>query len=519
MATYRIVSGSGTPGSGTYRGPWVASTAFAVGDRVSATYNYGGGASPARAYMYECTTAGTTGASEPAWVYTTPDTSTTTSGGAVFTCRNMTTWANAGVQFEQGQLKAAAGDVVLIHYQHQDEYPASKSYNFTSGVSYLSVDKNNSDALTAMGTSGWIGHGTNGYYVNLGGTAAKVYFWGLTFRISSGISQYVGVAAADGAHHEFENCLIYFTGTGNHYIQLGTGASAANSFALFKNCTLQFSAVGQNIYPCGHLQMEGGSVTTTAPTTFISAGGATGGNLYFEGVDLSLLGSGKTLLGSQYNYPMEVYFSRCKLGASVTPFATQTPANKSSAHLYMFDCSVAESGGGANLLFAYYDSFGSVVSDTGTYFTSGAAAQSWKITTTANCSYYTPFVTPWVDLYHSGTSAITPYFEVLRNDGTATKRYDDTAWAEFAAKKTSGEVTSTFYSDRCSLANKLAATPSLQADGAGTGSWTIGSSNSPASFKCDSGTSITPAEVGHLRGRLVVGVASATLYLDPQIRT
>jgi hypothetical protein len=63
----------------------------------------------------------------------------------------------------------------------------------------------------------------------------------------------------------------------------------------------------------------------------------------------------------------------------------------------------------------------------------------------------------------------------------------------------------------------LLGTPANQATGAGAGSWT--GENATAWFgKCDSGAAITPAEVGEIIGRLVVGEPSITVYLDPQIR-
>lgn len=207
--------------------------------------------------------------------------------------------------------------------------------------------------------------------------------------------------------------------------------------------------------------------------------------------------------------PGSVVFSQCKLGANVTILATQTPANKSSGAAYVFDCS----SGDTHTFMGYYDAFGSCVSDTGIYYTTGAAAQSWKIVTTANCSYYTPFVSPFVDFYNTGTSSITPRFEILR-DGSTTAFQDDEVWGEFFVKTTSGSTQSTESSDRMTLLG----TPANQATGAGTGSWT-GEAGSAWSGKIDSGSAVTPAESGHIRGRVVVGEPSITVYVDPQIRT
>jgi len=59
---------------------WVASTAYALGDIVIPTTNNG--------FWYECTTAGTSGASEPTWPTT--EGQTVTDGTAVWTCRKST---------------------------------------------------------------------------------------------------------------------------------------------------------------------------------------------------------------------------------------------------------------------------------------------------------------------------------------------------------------------------------------------------------------------------------------------
>ena len=56
-----------------------------------------------------------------------------------------------------------------------------------------------------------------------------------------------------------------------------------------------------------------------------------------------------------------------------------------------------------------------------------------------------------------------------------------------------------------------------QATGMGTGSWT-GESGTAWSGKLAPASSITPAEIGELRARVCVGLASATVYVDPQIR-
>ena len=198
----------------------------------------------------------------------------------------------------------------------------------------------------------------------------------------------------------------------------------------------------------------------------------------------------------------------CKLPSGLVHLATQTATNRGAGEVYLHDCAVGDSHG----FFGYYNPMGSIVSDTGIYVTAGAAAQSWKIVTTANCSYYTPFETPWFGYYNTVTTSIAPYVEILR-DGSTTAYQDDEVWLDVMAKTNTGSTQSALTTDRMTLLG----TPANHAAGAGLGSWT-GESGTAWSGKLVM-ASLTPAEVGHIQARIVVGEPSITVYADPQIRT
>ena len=149
----------------------------------------------------------------------------------------------------------------------------------------------------------------------------------------------------------------------------------------------------------------------------------------------------------------------------------------------------------------------------------GAAAQSWKITTTAACSYSNPFKTPLISYYATGTSAISPYMETIQTGASPTAFTDAEIWAEFDAKVTSTSTKTTNYDDAQAIADWMAGTAgTAQAAGTGYANWT-GVDSNDSSVKV--GATFTPAESGYISGRLVVGKPSiaGTLYLDPQIRT
>lgn len=196
--------------------------------------------------------------------------------------------------------------------------------------------------------------------------------------------------------------------------------------------------------------------------------------------------------------------------------AAQTPANRGSAEVFMFNCH----SGDSHYAFGHYDGLGSTIIETGIYANDGASPDggttrtSWKIVTNSGASFYTPYRSPWFDKYHSGTSAITPYFEILR-DGSATAFNDDEVWGEFSIQATTGSVLPVFKDDRMTPLG----TPAAQTNSSKTASdWT--GENATAWFgKIAAPSATTPAEVGYLRARCVVGKASTTVYLDPTIRT
>lgn len=434
-------------------------------------------------------------------------------------------WTNAFLTFEQGRAAAtASGDIILVHYTHQENLAANTTYTFAANVNVISVNKDSSDAPTVMASantiSGWIGSDTTNRNITLAG-AFKVYIYGIAFRTAGGTnSTTLIVANTDGAHFELESCYFWNANT-NTDSDLTLGVTDTNSYARFVNTTFRFGNTAQQIIlRSGRFDFEGCNINTngSAPTTLIDdiASTGSGPDAKFLGCDFSHITN--TLVGSMGITPRTIVFAQCKFTAGVTPLATQTPANKSSGAVYIFDCAVVISGQPDNTFTAYYDAFGSIVSDDNIYFTTGAAGQSWKVVSNpSNCSFYTPFVAPFVDWYNTNTStSVTPYFEILRDGATSQTAFkNDEVWGEFFVKVTSNSEQSTEYSDRRAL---WPTTNANQTNGAGTGSWT-GEGAGAWSGKIDTGTAITPAEPGAIRGRIVVGLPDTTVYLDPQIRT
>ena len=432
------------------------------------------------------------------------------------------TWTKACTSFATVLAAASGGtDIIVINKagvaDGDEELSADTVFITANSVSIISATKDDTSTAytpSPMGTDYWIGNSTTNRRVGLGGGADdRVFVYGITFRTAGSTGDFMGLNYSNaGADATWSSCYFWHGNTDStSFILIGQGNSQFPHNEFF-NCTFVFGNASQYVNIAGVAEFYNCTFapTGTVPNALIGPAD------YFRfallsGCDLSYLTS-KTLVP---NVPSggKVVLERCKLAAGMTMLAAQTSnPTRVSPQVYVHDCD----SGDTHLLFGYYNALGSVISDTGIYYTSGAAAQSWKIVTTANCSFYLPFETPWIDLYHTGTSEITPYFEIVRS-GSATAYQSDEIWAEFNAKTTSGSTkASAIYSDRKDIDGGTAAAD--QAAGAGVDSWT-GENATSWSGKIDSGSALTPAETGYIRGRICVGEPSITVYVDPQIRT
>lgn len=431
---------------------------------------------------------------------------------------NGSSWTDAYTAFASAVTAATSdGDVIKVHKTHSESLSASTTYTFGNHVNVICVDKDASDVAATMDATNYFIGPYGNYSLTLSG-GYKVYFYGMAFKLSAGtqVSQNLTVAYADNAHHVYEDCRLWNLNTGSTAGVYFASSAGSNWYALCLNCDYRFgSASGGGFVSYARVELIGGQINSSSsvPTTLIRGGGI-GGSISMEGVDLSLVTT--TLVSSMGSSKFDAIFTSCTLGSGVAIMAAQTPANRSSAEVFMFNCH----SGDTHYAFGHYDALGSTIIETGIYANDGASPDggttrtSWKIVTTSAASFYTPYRSPWFDKYHSGTSAITPYFEILR-DGSATAFNDDEVWGEFSIQATTGSVLPVFKNDRMTPLG----TPAAQTTSSKTASdWT--GENATAWFgKIAAPSATTPAEVGYLRARCVVGKASETVYLDPTIRT
>lgn len=424
------------------------------------------------------------------------------------------TWAKAATALQTALTAAtAAGDRIALDAAGvpagDAEVAGNTTWTFGGNVALIVSTNSGTSTITptTMGETAWVGNSTTNKNITLAG-AFRVKIYGLTIR---GLAYNCTINSSDGGHFSLESCKLWGSATG------ATPAfffgNAANSYTKTKSCEIKSARTTSAAFTAthgGYVEHFGLTVTYAASVSAAWIQPSTAQVVRFYGCDLSSIGSGTTLVGDNITNATEYWFIQCKLPTSAVILATQTITNKASAKAYVLD----SDSGDVHVRLGYHDAFGSCVTDTGIYFTAGAAAQSWKIVTTANCSYYTPFVSPFIVLPNSDVAtSIQPYCEIAR-DGSATAYQDDEVWIEVSRKGTANVPLSTFTNDSMALAG----TAADQAAGAGTGSWT-GLSGTAWSGKIQAPAAFTPSEVGALTARFVVGEPSITVYCDPQIRT
>lgn len=206
---------------------------------------------------------------------------------------------------------------------------------------------------------------------------------------------------------------------------------------------------------------------------------------------------------------LQARLSQCRLKASSTIFS---PTAAGQGEVFLYDCD----DGDSHIELAHYDYWGSMVVSGSVYAADNIADSnlSWLVSSTANASRANPYKSPWIDVYHSGTSAITPYLECLRS-GSTTAYKESELWSEWLLKATASSTRSTLYSNEL---GPLATTGNNESSSKGASDWTGEDATNNWYGKLQPNASVTPAEAGHIRARVCLGVASSTIYVDPQIR-
>jgi len=444
-----------------------------------------------------------------------------------------TTWAKAKLTITGGiALATANGDVVEVDSAHSHSYTsASASYNApTSGTSIavVSVDRNGS---TTTGNNGRLAGasetiGTNGFAHNIATTniTQSIYMYGITMNGHTGSSNLntINVStsnAEDRANVTLESCVLNTPGSstsGGGIVLGGTSSTASlnrrikliNTSYVIRNTNSASGILLRN----ARIEISGASVSYAGANKpafmFLHAGGGTQ-EVYVTNSDLSGYEKSGGYLFDGSGIRGITVIRKSKISATPGLFDSGWDIPSSSLTLINVD------SGDTYRNFEYYTAYGSLVENTSIYADDGAQFNSlgisWQIVTTTLANEVTPFVTPWVHRWSDATSEIDVGFRIAHD--SATDMNDRNLWSEIEYVSSSSFPIGTLASNRSTVAFINTATDWTNDSEDWTG---ISGFSNPNTQTLQS--TFTPSEVSLLRGRIFVGVASKTLYLDPALR-
>ena len=415
-------------------------------------------------------------------------------------------WTNAYTTMTTALSGKVAGDIFYVSEDHAESTASAvtltfagteASPNFVYCVNHsgtvppVSADLRTTGSITTTGASGMTLQ------------TGSFYIYGLIFNCGTGSGGSVFTLGTNQRSQRFDSCTLALPQTGSP-ILLVTGTA---NRVILNNSTISYASLTANtVLRSAYMSWNNVTLAGTAPTTLFVDNG-TGGQLEVIASDLSLLGSGKTLVGSLANsgsYPWR--FVDCKLGASVT--VATTPAANGAIGTDLVNCD----SGATNYRTERYRYAGTQTVETTIVRTGGASngttTIAWKIITTANSKWPMPYEAIPISIWNNSTSAITTLTVYGTTTGGGVPNNDD-VWVEVEYPGSALTPKSSFIAT--TKADGLA--PSVTTNNSSDGS-TWGGGGAGNGFKIVV-PSFTPAMKGPLNIIVHVAKPSATYYIDP----
>jgi len=422
-------------------------------------------------------------------------------------------WTNAKTTLQAAITAGAAGDTYYVAHDHAETAASATTITFkgTAGAidKVLCVNRAGSvPPVAADLTTGASITTTGANQLTVAGTSQHAYIQGVAFNAGTGATNApLFISLAFG---RFVNCALKKLGTNNAFpaISWSPGASQASKLIL-ENTTMQVGNTGDSFRAVfGEVIWRNttSAITgATLPTTLIQNTGSPQFATYLlDGVDLSALGSGKTLVQGGVAR-QKVTLLNCKLGSSVTVAGTPTSPGGSLVDLIGCD------SGTANYRNERYAYEGTLTTETTIKRTAGASngttAYSWKIVTTANANIYSPFETFEGVIWNDTTgSSKTLTVHTVTDNVTLT---DAEAWVEVEYLGSSSQPAATLITD---AAATILTSGTNQTSDSGE-AWTTTGLTTPV--KQALAVTFTPQMKGPIRWRVKVAKASTTVYVCP----
>jgi hypothetical protein len=416
-------------------------------------------------------------------------------------------WTNAFTTLAAAFTAKAAGDTFWVSEDHAETQASALTatspgtsaapcfvycVNHAGSVPPVSADLRTTATISATGVSN----------INLLGVA---YVYGVTFKGGNAANQSsIIIPSSGGAVWILDSCALVLNNTASlSSVLLGISAGAGQCIVL-NNTTMTFGAITQGItYGNARITWKntpsalGGAVFPTA--LFLSTA-VRGGTVYLEGVDLSALGSGKTIFDATAT-AQSIVLKDCKLGASVTVSAT--PASQGGTEVLV----IRSDSSSTNYRAEKYRYEGTETVETTIVRTGGASdgttSIAKKIVTTANSKWVLPFEAIPIAIWNDSTASVTVTVYGIWGGGAVPN--NDDIWMDVEYLGSALTPQGSFAT--ATKADNLATGSALSTD---TSTW----GGSTTKFKMTA--TFTPAQKGAIYIYIKAAKASTTFYIDPK---
>jgi hypothetical protein len=421
-------------------------------------------------------------------------------------------WANAYLTLAAAMTASAAGDTIYVSEDHAESSASAQTMaspgtaaapvlvtcvNHSGSVPPVSADLRTTATVSTTGGNA------------IGFTGDFCEYEGITFT-SGNTSTNATMSILTNAVNKsirFKNCALRLGNTNSSsFIQMSSSSAGGSSIEL-DNTTVQFGNASQSINLVGDLIWKNtpSAITgATLPTTLFTFSNARGASADLRGVDVSALGSGKTIFGAISGLiALQASMIDCKIDSAVT--LCGTPLGKGSGGL---DYTRVDSGGTnykhGRIRFAGTQTEEATIVRTGGA-SDGTTTISWKIVTTANCNQYVPYESLPIAIWNDTVgSSVTATVQGIWGGGAVPN--NDDIWGEVEYLGASGSPLASFVNN--GKADSLASNAGLSA---GSGTW------GGSTTKFQLAVTFTPQQKGWIFFRVRAAKASSTFYIDPKI--